>query len=63
MDELLWTPAEFAALIRVSRAKAYEIIAANPQLAIKVGASLRVVPERAKAWIEQLQQQNRGQAA
>jgi hypothetical protein len=62
-QQLLWKPAEFAELIRVSRARAYEILAANPQLAVKVGSSLRVVPERARAWIAQLQQQNGDAAA
>lgn len=51
MERLAWKPVEFAESIGVSRAKAYEILAENPQLTVRVGASLRVLPERAREWL------------
>jgi hypothetical protein len=54
MERLGWKPVEFAQTLGVSRSKAYEILAANPQLTIRVGKSLRVVPERAREWRDHL---------
>ena len=48
MERLAWKPVEFAEALGVSRAKAYEILAAHPELTVRVGSSMRVVPERAR---------------
>ena len=52
MERLALRPAEFAEAIGVSKSKAYEILAANPDLTIQVGSSKRVPVERAREWIQ-----------
>lgn len=51
MERLAWRVAEFAEALGVSRSKGYEIIAANPELALRIGGSVRVPVDRARAWI------------
>ena len=60
MERLAWKPVEFAESIGVSRAKAYEILAAHPELTVRVGATLRVIPERAREWLSRQQIETRG---
>jgi hypothetical protein len=50
MERLGWRVVEFAEALGVSRSKAYEILQAHPELTIRVGGSVRVVPERAREW-------------
>jgi excisionase family DNA binding protein len=56
MDTLLLKPVEVAAELRISRAKAYELIALNVHEggipSIKVGSSTRVPVAALQAWIE-----------
>jgi hypothetical protein len=54
MERLGWRVVEFAEAIGVSRSRAYEILAAHPELTFRVGTSVRVVPERARQWRDQL---------
>jgi plasmid maintenance system antidote protein VapI len=63
MQRLGWRVTEFAESMGVSRSKAYEILAAHPELTIRVGASLRVVPERAREWRDQLSRERIEQTA
>jgi plasmid maintenance system antidote protein VapI len=52
MEKLALRPAEFADAIGISRSKAYEILAANPDLTIRIGSSIRVPVDRLKAWMQ-----------
>jgi len=52
-ERLLLRPAEAAEAIGVSRAKAYELIAAGVIPSIRVGTSIRVPVEALRAWINQ----------
>jgi len=52
MDTLLLRPIEVGEQLRVSRAKAYELIASGKIPSIKVGASLRVPAVALRAWID-----------
>jgi excisionase family DNA binding protein len=47
----LLKPAEVAEQLRISRAKTYELIAANEIPSVKVGASVRVSTEALREWI------------
>lgn len=52
MEKLAWRVSEFGEAIGVSRAKAYEVLAEHPELAVKIGGSKRVLIERARVWLE-----------
>lgn len=57
-DRILYRPAEAADAIGVSRARAYELIAAGQIPAIRVGSSIRVPVEALREWVNrQLAQQ------
>jgi excisionase family DNA binding protein len=49
---MLYRPAEAADAIGVSRARAYELIAAGVIPSIKIGSSIRVPVEALRAWID-----------
>ena len=51
--QLLLRPAEAADAIGVSRARAYELIAAGTIPSIKIGSSIRVPVIALQAWISQ----------
>ena len=51
MERLLLRPAEFGDAIGVSRAKAYELIAARVVRSIKVGKSTRVPVDEVRRWV------------
>lgn len=51
IDRLLYRPAEVGEAIGVSRARAYELIAAGTIPSIRIGSSIRVPAESLKAWI------------
>jgi excisionase family DNA binding protein len=58
IDRLLYKPAEAADAIGVSRARAYELIAAKVLPSIRVGGSIRVPAEALRAWItKQIEEQ------
>ncbi len=59
MERLALRPAEFAEMIGISRSKAYEILAANPNLAVRLGGSIRVPMDRLKAWLTEQAQEAR----
>jgi excisionase family DNA binding protein len=52
MERLLYKPAEVGELIGVSRARAYELIAANVIPSIKIGSSIRVPADALRAWVD-----------
>ena len=52
-ERMLYRPAEAADAIGVSRARAYELIAAGVIPSIRIGSSIRVPVEALRAWIEQ----------
>jgi excisionase family DNA binding protein len=52
-DRLLWLPAEAADVIGVSRAKAYEMIAAGQIPSVKIGGCVRVPVAALQSWIDQ----------
>jgi len=52
-ERLLYKPAEVGEAIGVSRAKAYELIAAGSIPHIKVGSSIRVPIDSLRAWVAQ----------
>jgi excisionase family DNA binding protein len=63
-ERLLYRPAEVGELIGVSRARAYELIAANVIPSIRIGTSIRVPADALKAWIsKQLHEQSTGEPA
>jgi excisionase family DNA binding protein len=51
MDTLLLRPVEVGEQLRVSRAKAYELIASGQIPSIKVGGSTRVPADGLRDWI------------
>lgn len=51
-ERMLYRPAEAADAIGVSRARAYELIAAGVIPSIKIGSSIRVPVEALRAWID-----------
>lgn len=55
-DRLLYRPAEVGEAIGVSRARAYELIAARVIPSIRIGTSIRVPVDALRAWVEQQQQ-------
>ena len=52
MDTLLLKPIEVGTQLRISRAKAYELIASGEIPSIKVGGSTRVPSDALQAWID-----------
>jgi excisionase family DNA binding protein len=54
-ERLLLKPAEVGESIGVSRARAYELIAAGVIPSIKIGSSIRVPVDALRKWIEQRQ--------
>jgi excisionase family DNA binding protein len=50
-DRMLYRPAEAADAIGVSRARAYELIAAGTIPSIRIGSSIRVPVEALREWI------------
>jgi excisionase family DNA binding protein len=50
-EKLLYKPHEAAEAIGVSRARAYELIAAKTIPSIRIGASLRVPVDALRKWI------------
>jgi excisionase family DNA binding protein len=52
-ERLLYRPAEVGELIGVSRARAYELIAANVIPSIRIGSSIRVPADALRTWINQ----------
>lgn len=60
-DQLLYRPAEAADAIGVSRARAYELIAAGTIPSIRIGSSIRVPVRALEAWISrELEQRQAG---
>ena len=59
VERLLYRPAEAADAIAVSRARAYELIAAGVIPSIRINGSIRVPVDALKAWIAE----KAGQAA
>jgi excisionase family DNA binding protein len=55
MDRLALRVAEFAEAMGISRSKGYEVIRANPELAIQIGGSLRVPVDRLREWLAKQQ--------
>lgn len=54
-DRMLYRPTEAADAIGISRARAYELIAAGVIPSIRIGGSIRVPVDALRAWIgEQL---------
>ena len=51
-DRLLLRPAEAADAIGVSRARAYELIAAGVLPSIRIGTSIRVPVDALRAWVD-----------
>jgi excisionase family DNA binding protein len=51
-EKLLYRPAEAADVIGVSRARAYELIAAGVIPSIKIGTSVRVPVGALREWVE-----------
>jgi len=51
MDRLLLRPDEAATAIGVSRAKAYQLIAAGQIPSVRIGCSVRVPVDALKEWI------------
>ena len=51
-DRLLYRPGEVAVLIGVSRARAYELIAAGVLPSIRLGASIRVPATALREWVD-----------
>jgi uncharacterized protein YaiE (UPF0345 family) len=51
MERLAVRVSEFAEMIGVSRSKGYEVVAAHPELAVRIGGSKRVLVERAREWL------------
>ena len=63
-DRMLYRPAEAADAIGVSRARAYELIAAGVIPSIRIGSSIRVPVESLREWINsQLQTQTEFRSA
>lgn len=61
IERLLLRPAEFGDAIGVSRAKAYELIAARVVRSIKVGKSTRVPVDEVRKWVAaELEKQSAG---
>lgn len=52
-ERLLYRPAEVGEAIGVSRARAYELIAAGVIPSIRIGSSIRVPVDALRAWIDQ----------
>ncbi len=50
-DRLLYRPAEAGEAIGVSRARAYELIAAGTIPSIRIGSSIRVPVEALRQWV------------
>ena len=50
-ERLLYRPAEVGELIGVSRARAYELIAAKTIPSIRIGSSIRVPADALRAWV------------
>jgi len=51
-EKLLYRPAEAAEAIGVSRARAYELIAAGAIPSIRIGSSIRVPVDALRTWIK-----------
>jgi excisionase family DNA binding protein len=51
-ERLLYRPAEAADAIGVSRARAYELIAAGTIPSIRIGGSIRVPVDALRQWID-----------
>jgi len=51
-DTLLLKPQEVADELRISRAKAYQLIAEKQIPSIKVGSSTRVSTDALKTWVQ-----------
>jgi len=59
MDSLLLKPVEAADKLRISRSKAYELIAQGVIPSIRVGGSVRVPLDALRGWIaHELQQRS-----
>lgn len=52
-DKLLYRPAEVGEAIGVSRARAYELIAARVIPSIRIGGSIRVPVDALRRWVAQ----------
>lgn len=50
-DRLLLKPQETGEALGISRAKAYELIAAGVIPSIRIGSSIRVPAEALRAWV------------
>jgi excisionase family DNA binding protein len=51
-EKLLLKPAEAGEALGISRARAYELIAAGVIPSIRIGSSIRVPAEALRAWVE-----------
>jgi excisionase family DNA binding protein len=60
-DRLLYRPAEAADAIGVSRARAYELIAAGTLPSIRIGGSIRVPVEALREWVNRQLAEAQGQ--
>jgi excisionase family DNA binding protein len=63
VDTLLLRPVEVGEQLRVSRAKAYELIASGQIPSIKVGGSTRVPADALREWIEKKLSENGAESA
>lgn len=50
-DEALWTVAEIASFLKVSRSFVYQACAAKTLPHVRIGASLRFDPATLRAWV------------
>jgi len=53
-EKLGWRMATFAEAMDVSRSKAYEIANQHPEITVRIGGCLRVIPARARQLIDSL---------
>ena len=51
-DRILYRPAEVGEAIGVSRARAYELIAAGTIPSIRIGSSIRVPVDTLREWVQ-----------
>ena len=63
VEQLLYRPTEAADAIGVSRARAYELIAAGVIPSIRIGSSIRVPVAALNEWIARQLAESRAEAA
>jgi hypothetical protein len=53
-EQLGWRMATFAQALDVSRSKAYQVAAEHPEITVRIGGCLRIVPAKARRLIATL---------